>query len=102
MNSINPLKYASSEVAFYAWECLTLQLKHRDLNLVIKDEKDMERLLKFLIYQLNTIDGKKDSSLGLQQKLAKSNEPLLKLKHQLMLKTMTKYKILSVRNKLSF
>ena len=41
----------------------------------------MERLLKFLIYKLNTIDGKKDSSLGLQLKLAKSSGALLKLKH---------------------
>lgn len=51
---------------------------------------------------MNTIDGKKDSSLGLQLKLAKSSDALKRLKHQLMLKTMTKYKILAIRNKLSF
>ena len=68
---------------------------------MIKDQRDMENLLKFLIYNLNTIDGRKDSSLPIQQ-LCKSTVSLLTLKHELMLKTMTKYKILTIRNKLSF
>ena len=51
MNSINLLKYREDKnIPFFSWQCLTLQLENRDLNLVIKDEVDMTRILKFLIY----------------------------------------------------
>lgn len=101
MNSINPLKYLKGDVAFFSWECLTLKLENRDINLVIKNQEDMSNLLMFLINRLNTIDGKKDSGLGILN-LAKSNEAKKKLSHKLMLKTLKKYKILIIRNKLSF
>ena len=100
MNSMSLLKYKNSKVPFYAWDCLTLKLKKRDINLVIRDQKNMERHLKFLIYSLNTIDGKKNSSLMIQH--LSETKDLKRLKHQLMLKTMTKYKILALRCKISF
>ena len=37
---------------FYSWECLTLNTEHKSINLVIKDEKQMDRLVEFLIVQL--------------------------------------------------
>jgi hypothetical protein len=51
-----------NKMPFYSWNCLTLELKHRDVDLVIKDEKDMEYLLKFLTFKLRTIDGKRGSA----------------------------------------
>ena len=39
--------------------------KCREVDLVIKDENDMEKVLKFLIYKMRTVDGKKDSSVKL-------------------------------------
>jgi hypothetical protein len=33
------------KLPFYSWECLTLTLKDRDINLVIRDEASMDRLL---------------------------------------------------------
>ena len=42
---------------FYAWECITLQLKHRDIDLVIKSEEEMRCFLIFLIVKLNTHNG---------------------------------------------
>ena len=69
MNTISPLRYQTSEQAFYSWECLTLQLQNRDINLVFKNQNNMDKFLKFLIYQLNILDGKKNSSLPLQEKL---------------------------------
>jgi hypothetical protein len=37
---------------FYSWECITLQLEGRDVNLVIKDEGEMMMFLKFLSYEM--------------------------------------------------
>jgi hypothetical protein len=35
--TMNPDKF-KDEVPFLSWQCLTLQLKHRDVDLVIKDQ----------------------------------------------------------------
>ena len=54
-----------SKLPFQSWQCLTLQLKHRDIDLVVRDPNMMELLLKFLIYQLKTIDGSRNSAVPL-------------------------------------
>ena len=58
-----------SSFPFFAWECITLHLKHRDVDLVIRDQRQMDLLLKFLVHSLNTIDGNKDSALSLKKYL---------------------------------
>ena len=57
------------QIPFYPWECITIQCKCRDLDLVIKNQKDMQNLLKFLYYKRNLID--KDTSLI--KNIAKTN-----------------------------
>ena len=57
------------KIPFLSWNCLTLMLKHRDVDLVIKNEKHMDRFLKFLIFNMNTVDGNKDSAKGIYEKL---------------------------------
>ena len=57
------LKY----MPFYSWQCLTLRYSHRDVDLVITRQEDMEALLKFLIHKMRTLDGTRGSG-----------EPLLK------------------------
>ena len=47
---------------FYSWQCLTLQLSDRDVDLVIKDQKSMDLLIKFLVFSMNTKDCRKDSA----------------------------------------
>ena len=60
---INSLPRAKlKDLPFYSWNCLTLQLEHRDVDLVIRDEKHMRMILKFLSYKLNTINGQKGSA----------------------------------------
>lgn len=44
-------------IPYYSWDCLTLKLPHRDVELVIKDEYNMKQFLKFLIHSIQTIDG---------------------------------------------
>ena len=67
-----------NDIPWFSWECLSLQLKHRDVDIVIRDQENMTKLLKFLIYSMNTIDGERGSSLPYQtflvEKLLKKNK----------------------------
>ena len=49
---------------FYSWECITLETKDHDINFVVRDQNQMNLLLKFLICELNTVDGVKDSAIS--------------------------------------
>ena len=55
-------KAEMDQMPFFSWNCITLNLKHRDVDLVIKCEKDMRMFIKFLVYQLRTINGRKGSA----------------------------------------
>ena len=47
---------------FHSWNCISLEMSHREIDLVIKREKDMDILLKFLIRNLRTVDGVRNSA----------------------------------------
>jgi len=49
-------------VPFHNWDCLSFQLSHREVDVVIKDRHQMDRLLKFLIHNLRTLDGEKGTA----------------------------------------
>lgn len=103
----------SNQLPFYAWDCITLSLRSgEDVYLLIKDEKDMTTFLKFLIYQMETIDGRRGSAKPFIQKKVKTEskrlglsskqgDELLTLENQirdeLMDKVLFKYKIMKVR-----
>ena len=55
INSIDMKDLA--DLPFYCWECITIYTQQSELNLVIKDQKDMKHLLEFLIVSLETADG---------------------------------------------
>ena len=40
-------------------------MSNRDVDLVIRNDSDMEMVLKFLIFNLKTLDGNKNSALKL-------------------------------------
>lgn len=42
---------------FYSWQCLSLKLKHREVDLVICDEQQMNLLVKYLLIKMESIDG---------------------------------------------
>jgi len=50
------------KVLFHNWDCISLELPGREVNLVIPDMDDMNHLLKFLIYKMRTLDGEKGSA----------------------------------------
>lgn len=117
---INSLDSESlKKLPFYSWNCITLQLKRRDIDLVIKDDASMELFLKFLIYQLKTMDGSRGSAtqlLNLMNKQAfqevRKSGAMLTVSRQceiteenerkLFAKTYLKYRIMAARAKISF
>lgn len=64
----------SNRIPFYAWECLSLSLgglRNRDVDLVIRDQTNMNKLMRFLIYNLKTFDGARGSAQGIINALNK-------------------------------
>ena len=64
-------KQFQEKVPFKSWNCITLYMKHREVDLVVKNDKEMDMLLKILILNLKTADGNRDSGLGLLSALYK-------------------------------
>lgn len=60
-------KQELKDLPFHAWNCITLKLGRRDVDLVIKDESQMQIFIKFLLFTLCTLDGTKDSAKPLLQ-----------------------------------
>ena len=52
---------------FYSWQCLTLQLSHRDIDLVIPNQQEMDDLLEMLVDSLNTVNGHRNSADAIKQ-----------------------------------
>lgn len=47
---------------FYSWNCFTIDVGYRQINLVIRGEKNISNMLKFLIWNTRTMDGKRGSA----------------------------------------
>ena len=60
INSMDRQKLVT--IPFHNWECITLELEFRFIDLVIEDMSEMDCFLKYLIYTLRTIDGKRNSA----------------------------------------
>jgi len=46
---------------FYSWNCITINNKERDIDLVIRNEEHMMNLIRFLILVTTTVNGQKDT-----------------------------------------
>lgn len=67
INQLKKEQFRDNKVPFNSWECITLQLKHRDVDLIIENERSMKMFIKILCYKMNSIDGSKDSALKIKQ-----------------------------------
>jgi hypothetical protein len=102
------------DLPFYCWECVTLQLTHRDVDIVIRDQKEMDKLLTYLVHNLRTMDGKRDSANKILAAIYKDSdrkvgnkklsqvEIIASNEHHLFQKVMMKYKVMRIRAKISF
>ena len=61
-DTLSTKKARRTSLPFYSWQCISLYLKDRSVDLVIKNEKNMDLFIRFLVMSLNTIDGNKDSA----------------------------------------
>jgi hypothetical protein len=61
------LDFSAGKFQFYGWECLTICLQGREVDLVIKNEACMIALLKLLIYRTQTVDGKNKSGIKIMK-----------------------------------
>lgn len=57
INSLDNTNRRIVKLPFYAWQCITLQMNLRDVDLVIQEERHMKIFLQFLILSLQTVDG---------------------------------------------
>ena len=48
---------------FFSWQCLSIQLSTRTVDLVIKDDNQMDILIAFLVQALKTVDGTKGTAI---------------------------------------
>lgn len=87
---------------FYSWECLTIQLCDRDIDLVIRNSKQLFDLMTLLVYQLKTLDGVKDSAVKMLYSLSPDIEIDMDIRKRMVQGVIKKYKVMKVRNKLAF
>jgi hypothetical protein len=68
-NHFNTLKLRDirtpGKLPFYSWQCLTISTVLRNVDLVIPHEINYNILVKYLLYRMNSYDGKKDSAIRL-------------------------------------
>lgn len=57
--------FHQEKVPFFAWECITVVVNNREIDLVIRNEACMAAFLKILVYYMKTVDGEKNSALGI-------------------------------------
>lgn len=107
---------------FFSWECINIELGGRHVDLVIRNEAHMEMFLKFLISRLKTIDGRKGSAEPIIEKIVKLKSKELgysaqsrkklsptdqdnlrrEIEWKLFRSCLSKYRIMKIRQKLSF
>tara|TARA_B110000285_G_C15025771_1_gene564063 strand:- start:563 stop:1081 length:519 start_codon:yes stop_codon:yes gene_type:complete len=61
--------HGSKFMPFFSWQCISMRLKHREIDFVIKNEKQQNNLVKFLIHKLGTVDGRVGSAEGILKAL---------------------------------
>ena len=55
--------------SLFSWNCITLQLKNRDVDIVIQNDQDMKVFIRHLVFSLKTIDGRRDTGKKLLETL---------------------------------
>lgn len=101
---------------FYSWECISLFTDAYVIDLVIRDQATMDKFLKLLVFHINTIDGQRDSAAKLKAQLYKEERAKFpeiinnsfeefiweKINHRVMCRVMIAYRLLRIRQKISF
>ena len=96
-------------------------MKHRDVDLVIRNEKHMQMLIQYLVHNMKTLDGQRGSAVKILEELRKQKVTEYKRQHNrteisksreqqyiqineadIFRKVCLKYTILKIRHKISY
>jgi len=58
-----------SDMPFFSWQCLTLNMKHRDVDVVIQDDKDMEDFITLITWSMKSVNNSRDSAKSIYRQL---------------------------------
>lgn len=95
-------KQMQINIPFYSWQCVTIQTKDRDVDLVIQNDEEMKRLLNFISYEMNKLNQNKVNSAFLDELKKNGICCVNEVNHQMMFENSIKYNILRIRAKISF
>lgn len=96
INSIPISGIKFGELPLYAWECITLEMSNKNVDLVIRDENEMIKLITLLIISIETNSNFKGSApKSMKNKFWKD-------KNKYYQTILQKYKWMKWRSKISF
>ena len=55
------MKKNDPNIPFYSWQCVTLNVVNRDVDLIIEDDKDMNEFLMLISHRINTVNNYRDT-----------------------------------------
>lgn len=62
MMNLDTFRHKHDQVPFKSWECISLQLGNRDIDLVVPNQNDMDDLIAVVVKNMNTVDGNQGSA----------------------------------------
>jgi hypothetical protein len=68
INSIPKENSKTGHVPFYSWQCVTIEMEHKEMDLIIKDEFEMDVLLGVITYHMNTCNNERNSAIAFVKK----------------------------------
>jgi hypothetical protein len=69
VNSIDMKTIKDSDMPFFSWQCLTLNMKHRDVDVVIQNEQEMEDFITLIIWSMKSVNNSRDSAKSIYKQL---------------------------------
>jgi hypothetical protein len=78
---------------FKSWQCVTIQLKHREVDLVVKNQSQMDNLISLILYKTHSLDGMPGSSLPIEEYMELKKGNIEEVRHMLVKKTLFKFKV---------
>jgi hypothetical protein len=70
------------DIPFYSWQCVTLNVVNRDVDLIIANEVDMNDFLMLISHFINTVNNFRGTKADIIRQLQNQKEP--KLRKQLL------------------
>lgn len=94
-NSYEVVANEDNELPFYAWQCFTIETKQKDIDLVIQNDTHLQLLIEFLLYELKSADGMRNSAIPHYDQIY--YEQTKSTKNQLLISKSTKREVAALK-----